>query len=158
MSDDVRSTGVYLGIDPGAGYSSTIGVVKFSATGDMLAIHQFNYADFLTWLESQTNVIAVVNEEYRIRRDKVSSHVGSKVETIQTIGAIKSYCHRNNVPQVEQRSNILPVAEKLFQIKMPKDHSVSHQISALLHMMFYLYNNQIIKSALEMEIEANNGK
>lgn len=144
---------MYLAIDPGAGFSDTIGVAKFDATGNMVMCSQMTLPQFIPFLEGQTEVTHVVYEEYKIRRGTAKKHTGSKVETIQTIGAIKSWCMRNKVPFTEQSSQILTGAESLFQIKMPVDHRQSHQVSALLHGMFYLYNMGIIKSALEMEIE-----
>ncbi len=148
---------MYLAIDPGKGAVDSIGAAKFSATGDVLFMGQFTYDDFVPWLEEQKGITEVVYEEYRIFARKAKQHIGSKVETVECIGTIKSWCTRHAVPMTSQRSDILPVAEKLFQVYIPADHTISHQFSALLHGLFYLYRLGITKSALERELENERG-
>lgn len=146
------SPGQYLAIDPGAGRRDSIGVASFSETGEVRYFKQLTLDQFIEWLEEQVNVLHVVYEDYRIRADKLKAHQGSRVETLQTIGMIKSWCKRKNVPYSYQNSGILSIAEKWFQIEMPSDHNISHQFSALLHGLHYLKGRGLVKTALEEEI------
>lgn len=143
----------YLAIDPGAGFKDSIGVAKFSATGQAVLAVQYTFDDFVDFLEAQTDVGFIIFEEYRIRRNRMQSHVGSKVETIQTIGVIKSWCRRKKVPFIEQPSGILSIASQWFQIKWPiPDHANSHYVSATLHGLYALKLMGVVKTALEAEI------
>ncbi len=142
----------YLAIDPGKGRRDTIGIARFSATGEVLEIGQKTFEEFVPWLEEQKDVIAVVYELYKIRANRARQHIGSKVETVQTIGAIKSFCTRHKVPCVEQDSSILSNGQKWFGIDIEQyGHDQSHQFSALVHGLYYLYLKGLVKTQLETE-------
>lgn len=138
-----------LAVDPGKGSRDSIGWALFNDDNDLLRLGQSNLTDFVKLLESLEGVTQVVYETYVIYRKRINQHINSKVETVQTIGVVKSWCMRNNIPWTEQRADILVPASNLFQIKMPTDHNMSHQISALLHGKYYLYQKGLIKSALQ---------
>jgi hypothetical protein len=138
-----------LSIDPGKGSRDSIGWAVFNDSNGLAKMGQATLEEFVALLESLEGITRVVFEEYRIYAKRLKQHTNSKVETIQTIGMIKSWCMRNKIPFTEQRADILGAAQNLFQIKLPEDHDVSHQISALLHGMYFLYMNGEIKSALQ---------
>jgi hypothetical protein len=139
--------------DPGAGHSNTIGYARFEDGGDLLDIGQLTFDGLVHFLEGQTPVAGdvVVYERYIIKPHKLQSHKGSRVETIQTIGAIRSWAIRHKLKVVEQADSILSIAQMWFQIKMPTDHAMSHQISATLHGMYYLHLQGIIPTELEKQ-------
>jgi hypothetical protein len=151
---------MYVAIDPGAGRTTTIGVAEFKNSGSLTSLHQFTWEEFNEFLESldPKEVKKLIVEDYRIQKHKLTSHVGSRVETIQTIGAIRGWAHRYRIEIVFQRSNILEVAQLWFDIKIPSDHSRSHQISALLHGLFYLHSIGLARTKLEDEYAARNDR
>lgn len=146
---------MYLAIDPGAGNIDSIGLAVFYNTGDLMDMRQCTFKQFVDCLDSLVDIHQVICEDYVIWNKKAKAHIGSRVETAQTIGALRGWAMSNgNIPIEFQESSILKPAEKLFQIQMPADHRVSHQFSALLHGMWNLYHKGLIKSALEKELEA----
>jgi len=154
ISDDPEGDAMYLAVDPGKGAVDSIGWATFTDHGKLIQIGQDTREQFIERLESLNGkgVKAVIYEEYRIFKKRMKAHINSKVETIQTIGMIKSWCIRNNVPWVEQRSDILGPAQNLFQLFIPQDHTVSHQISATLHGLHYLWTIGLIKTYLEEQV------
>lgn len=150
---------MYLAIDPGAGRKDTIGWALFGGDGILLEMGQVTFDGLVEKLGewSRLTITHVIVEEYRIRSQRIQTHVGSKVETIQTIGAIKFWARSHRIIIVEQPATILPIAQKWFQIKMPADHSISHQISATLHGMYWLHRQGIIPTALEEKYARNKG-
>lgn len=153
MSND----GYYLAFDPGAGRTDSIGYVLFNPNGTMREIGQLTYDQLLQKMTDweKLPIAAVVCEDYVIRRNKASSHVGSRVETVRVIGAIKLWAERTlKTKFVLQMSNILTNAQLQFNITIPSDHTVSHQISALLHGLTYLHSIGKAKTFLEREYDA----
>ena len=145
---------MYLAVDPGRGRVDSIGVATFESDGTVVQMGQFTLPDFTVWLEKLPRIEAIIYEEYRIYKRMAKAHIGSRVETVESIGTIKSFATRRGYTcLVAQRADILGAAQKLFQIKLPADHTVSHQYSALLHGLYYLYGKGIIKSALEVQME-----
>jgi len=145
---------MYLAIDPGKGTVDSIGWAEFTDDGRLIRMGQDTRDAFVGRLETYNNmpVKKVIYEEYKIFKKRVKAHINSKVETVQTIGIIKSWCIRNKVEWVEQPSLILGPAQNLFQVSIPEDHRISHQISAMLHGMYWLWEQKIIKSALEEQV------
>ena len=152
---------MYLAIDPGKGRVDSIGAAKFATDGSLLFFGQFTYEDFVPWLEEQTDIEKLFYEEYRIFARAAKKQIGSRVETAECIGVIKSWATRHKVPLVAQRPDILSTAEKMFQVKIPSDHSISHQFSALLHGLYGLHALGLIPTELqrlkklEREAQAN---
>lgn len=93
-------------------------------------------------------------EDYKIFGSKANAHIGSRVPTIQCIGVIKLIAQKHKIEVVMQPSSILPIAEKWTQIKMPSNHAISHQFSALLHGRYWLIDNGIAETQLEIEERA----
>jgi hypothetical protein len=155
--DASKEKPMYLAVDPGKGSTDSIGWATFSDEGKLIGMGQDTLTKFIMRLESFEGVQHVVWEEYKIFRKRLQAHANSKVETIQTIGMIKSWAIRNNISWSEQKSEILNPAQNLFQIKMPADHRESHQVSALLHGLHYLWTIGLIKTALEEQHMAKTG-
>lgn len=149
---------MYLSIDPGAGRTDSIGWALFNTRGHLTEAGQTTFDGLVemleNWVKNGVVMETVVCEDYRIRRSKISSHVGSRVETIQTIGVIRGWCARNNFKMHLQPSRILPIAEKHFGITMPSDHTQSHQIAAILHGLWYLHSIGKVKTVLEENPDA----
>ncbi len=144
---------MYLAIDPGKGKKPSIGVARFSATGEATEVTQMTFDKFVDYLETLTEVKICIYEEYVIFRRMAQKHAGSRVETVQTIGVIKSWAHRNGVQLVPQKADILATAQKISQVFLPSNHAASHQWSAFNHGYWYLFNKGIVKSKLEIEEE-----
>jgi len=150
---------MYIAIDPGEGIRKpSIGVAVFSNTGELILAHQFYMQGFVDWLEhvsdsdGDVTIDHIIFEEYRVRKNKAMAHVGSRLPTPETIGYIKTFCYRKGIPWTAQRDvDVLGPAQKLFQIKMPSNHDNSHSVSAELHGRYWLWQNGIIKTALETE-------
>jgi hypothetical protein len=141
----------YLAFDPG----EMVGWAHFNEEGKVVSAGQVTWIDLTDWLETQNASLIkkVVIEEYKVFHHKAKAHIGSKIETVQTIGMIKAWCIRNKVSYVEQPASILNIAEKWTQIKMPSNHAYSHQISATLHGYYWLIKEGLSKTALEFEHE-----
>jgi hypothetical protein len=150
----------YLAVDPGAGRTDTIGYAVFDFEGSLIDLGQLTFEDFSDWLEEhvEDEFEKIICEDYRIRRDKIKSHVGSRVETIQTIGVIRAFARRKKIEIVFQEARILGPAQLHFGIKIPTDHSQSHRYCALLHGMEYLHSIGKAKTVLEKEYETHHRK
>jgi hypothetical protein len=96
-------------------------------------------------LEDVPTVKVFIVEGYAIRKDHLAWHSGSKVETAQTIGAIKAAARRMKIQVVEQPASILGTAPMHSGMKMPKNHALSHGPSAYNHGYHYLLTNKIVK-------------
>lgn len=128
-----------LAIDPGI----YIGFATFDNKGNLNSMGQVHLNDFTDWLEAQNpQPELLVVEDYRLFKHKALQQSGSKLETVKCIGIIESYCTRNKIPITMQAASILPIAEKLANIKRPTNHAIGHQICAVLHGEFYLIKNK----------------
>lgn len=149
----------YVSFDPG---SKRVGWAKFGEGGDVIAFGQTSFDNFPALLDEidGTKLKHVICEDYRIFGHKAKAHSGSRVETIQCIGMIKQWMRKFGLnidtDLTLQPSGILKVAEVQVGIKMPSNHAVSDQISALLHGGYWLIHHGLRKTALEMELESLN--
>ena len=166
MSTEVPSTlsedkKYFLAVDPGGKTRKhSVGVALFTAEKDYPLAYlpgQMTSDGFLDWLETQNpNVFTgIVCEDYINFGFKKSAQAWNRNETSQLIGAIRAYGRRHNINVVLQMSNILPMAEKHFQVKMPKNHDDSHKISAYLHGAEFLLREGLKPSQLERELYAS---
>jgi hypothetical protein len=148
----------YLAIDPGAGRSKSIGYAFFDADGAPELLGQCTFDELIELMEEhKEELLEVIYEGYVIRRKNIRSHIGSKAETIQTIGAIRAFCKRSKINVIEQPSGILTMAQKHFGINIEQNgHSNSHQYAALLHGLHYLHSIGKPKAltVLEREVAA----
>lgn len=149
-----------LAVDPGGKTQKhSVGVALFAAdTNYPLAFlpTQMTSNGFLDWLEFQNPDIwiGIVCEDYINFGFKQRAQVWNKNETSQLIGALRAYGRRHSINVVLQRSVILPMAEKHFQVQLPKNHDNSHKISAYLHGAEYLLREGVKPSQLEREFNA----
>lgn len=145
-----------LAVDPGEGINKpSIGVCIFSLEGDceIVFMEQMTFTDFDKWLLTEApkkNITQIVYEIYMIRREFAMRHVGSEVKTAGTIGLIRAFAARHDIPVAKQFSKILPVTAKHFEVTWPiPDHDFSHHISAMLHGLHWLEQNGLVKTPLQ---------
>jgi len=147
----ILTSEVYVSFDPGE--KSNIGIAIFEPEkGQVIWYDQIRFENIqptLDIIRQTSKILVIICEDYMIFKHKARAHIGSKVETIQAIGAIKAYALGKHIEFVLQPASILEIAEKWTQVKMPKDHSISHSVSAFLHGAFYLIQNGKRKTALQ---------
>ena len=108
---------------------------------------------FLDWFEElQPSPEVVIVESYEIRQQHFN-HQGSRVPTIQHIGAIKSIAKRTHgVGVKEQRSINLPFGLRYLGLygsyynpttQRKKDKHIPDEVSALAHLTYYLRKNKV---------------
>lgn len=137
----VRHSAAFLFIDPG----ETTGWATFTQDGLMLSLGQVAGLDaFTDWLEIQDPAL-IVFEDYLVNPN--IPHGGSRVETIQVIGAIKSFAKRRSICAVPQAPHIKRIGYAWCGLKaLPKSrHSISHQYDAMAHGVYYLVKERIRK-------------
>lgn len=102
---------------------------------------------FDEWLHEVPNkygpVDVVVVEDFRLFRHKASQQIGSRFEASQVIGLVQSWARRNGAEFIKQSSDILSIAQVWSKMKMPKNHSKSHHVSAYNHGFYYLVKNDM---------------
>jgi hypothetical protein len=128
-----------LAIDPGIHNGWAIfknGVVENLGSID-------GVAEFDKWLHNQDNIDVVVIEDFRLFRHKAKQQIGSKFEAVQVIGLVESWARRQGAKVVKQNADILAIAPKWSKMPMPKNHSVSHHVSAYNHAFYYLVKNDM---------------
>ena len=156
ISVSILTDEVYVSFDPGE--NSNIGIAVFeSEKGQTIWYGQIRLQDIqpnLNIIAGRSKILAIICEDYRVFGHKARQHVGSRVETIQSIGVIKAFALGKHIPFVLQPSNILDIAQRLTQTKMPRDHSISHSVSAFLHGAYYLIQQGTRKTALQEMHEA----
>ena len=137
----------FIAIDPG----ETIGYCRFFEDGaiDLEYYDQCRFMDLEQILLLSLPLQRIIYEDYIIRRD----HQGSRAETIQCIGLIRAFAQRNNIETSRQPSSILNIATKWTGVKIPSNHAESHKISAFLHGAYYLINQDLMKTKLQIEQE-----
>lgn len=136
-----------IAFDPG----ETIGVCIMQDDGQVAYFDQIKIAGLTAFLKTvnPATIDKVVVEKYVIFGHKAKQHSGSDAKTSQCVGRIKTWAELNDLDVIEQPANILPMAEKQTQVKIPKDHSASHQVSAYLHGAWYLMRMGTMLSALQ---------
>lgn len=87
----------------------------------------------------------VVYENFKLFRWKAQQQSGSAMETSQVIGKIKFWAKMNKITVVEQSPQNLSIAVKFSKMPLPKNHDVSHHISAFNHAVYYLVINGMMK-------------
>jgi len=143
---------IYVAFDPGV----TTGWATFFEDGRLREFGQVLFSELMDLchtLIEHYEVIHVIYEDYRIFAHKAHAHVGSRVPTVQAVGVIKASFMAKQIPITMQPSNILPIAEKWTQTKIPSDHSKSHQVSAFLHGSYYLIKNGLKLSELQLKMK-----
>lgn len=138
--DPGKTTGIYAFKDDGTEYNPPM----------KLQLSMKDLENYLMLIAEPITVI--VYEDYQVLPHMAKHHAGSKVEAAQVIGMLRLFASIKKIHLVPQRASILPIAEKLTQVKMPKNHAQSHWVSAYLHGSYYLIKQGKMKTALEKEI------
>lgn len=114
---------------------------------------QVKFLELVGVLEGLPKPDVVVYENFQLYGHKAKQQIGSKFETVQAIGIIKSWAHRNKAIQIEQKPSDKVIAEKWTGVVPTGAHNNnSHWIDAYNHGMFYLIKGGIAKSKLEEEM------
>lgn len=75
-------------------------------------------------------------------------HGGKSNQTEHVIGQLKATARVIGADVVMQPSNILPIAQRWSQVKIPSNHAKSHDYSAYNHGFYYLVRSGKIKAKL----------
>lgn len=98
--------------------------------------------ELLTFIENEPKVDIVVMEEFRLFHSKALQQSGSRLETVEAEGIVRSWAWRNKVKLVLQLpKDPLKLGQMWSGVAMPKNHKNSHGISALYHGVYYLVKN-----------------
>ncbi len=140
--------GKIIGVDPG----KMNGIAIFNGDGSLDTFGQMTIDEILDWSDSYDQDISVlVVEDFVTFKKRAMQQAGSRQHASQVIGMMKSFAKRKGARLVLQEASKLSTAEKVSGIKMPADHSVSHQVSAYNHAYFWMHNAGIVESKLEQE-------
>lgn len=145
---------IIVAFDPG----ETTGIcVIEQADGDAKPTKYANvpFLELLDWLTSAPKPDVVVYEDFQILPHKAVKFAGSRMETIQAIGMIKSYVHKHRARQVRQSPTIKTIAERWTQIPPPKNHAHGHWVDAYNHGMYWLIEQKLAKTVLQREAAGN---
>ena len=108
----------------------------------MQAFDQIKLQDLPMWLHEFKPVPdIIVYENFKLWKHRALQQSGSDLPAAQAIGMIKSYASIYGIEMFDQSPQILKSAEMMSQMKMPKDHSESHWVSAYLHGYWWLVKN-----------------
>lgn len=134
-----------LAVDPGI----TIGWAIFEDDGEIHTFGQIHKDEFPTWLAEQEHSFhTIVVEDYVLYRKKAVKQSGSNMPASLVIGQLEMFAAQQGAKLIKQQADILPQAQKISGIKMPSDHSISHQFSAINHGIFWLVKEGIRENAL----------
>lgn len=143
---------MFLAIDPG----ETTGWAIFKQDGSLDDYGQAEGLDFFSgWLEFLDPKPSLLICEEWILNPNISQG-GSRQETVQVIGVIRSYGLRNGIDIEWQSPSRKPAGYAWAGIKpLPKSqHAQSHQYDAIAHGTYYLVSNKIIPTALERKLRS----
>lgn len=141
---------IVVGFDPGV----TTGWAGFDTKkdgpnvlpADMVGYGQVRFEELIADLENEPKIYGadiVVIESFQLLPSKAQKLIGSKFETIQAIGIIKSWAKRHGAKIVEQPPTIKKIAEKQTQIFPPKNHGQSHWVDAVNHAKYWMIKNNL---------------
>ena len=136
----------YVSFDPG----KRTGVTTWNEKGECIKSSIFLQPSLDVFLEALTHISTIktfIVEEYRVYSHMAEAHIGSKIETAQVIGQIKSVARQMNVQVIEQAAIRLRIAAKWAQVKVPpKGQHIRDDVSSYLHGYYYLHKKGIIKA------------
>ncbi len=151
-----------LAFDPGA----TTGWCSFNDEGDTIEFGQLSLDELADkveeWVSDHDNayitIHTVVYETFKLFRHKAKRQSGSDMPASQAIGIIKTLIRRLDSPTViTQDPSIKSIAQKWTQMNPPANHSQSHWVDAFNHGAYYLINEGVRKTYLQMEQDKKNG-
>ena len=135
-----------LAIDPG----KMNGWAIFDEDGELVEFGQVHEDGLFDWLKTKTqNLSTIVIEDYILYKKKAMKQSGSDMVASRVIGRVEMFASLVGAKLVKQKADILPTAQKLSGYKMPSDHSISHQFSAINHGIYWLIKQGRRKNALE---------
>lgn len=144
-----------LAFDPG----DTTGVAEFTSDGKLMAMLQMNMDELINYLNKFNKTVdTVVVEDFVLFAKRAQKQAGSRMKASQAIGLIRGFAARHEAKLVIQQANIKPIALKQTGIRLPSQHSKTHQYDAYLHGAYYLIGKGIMKTKLQLEMEAQNEK
>lgn len=139
----------YASFDPG----KTVGWCLWNDKAQLLDKGQCTRDELIDMLETEPfqSVDTVITEDFKLFSWKAKQQAGRTMPAPETIGVIDSYVRRGRRKHIKQNSNILPMASKLTNVKMPSTHSKSHWVSAFLHGAYYLIAQGLYETPLAKE-------
>jgi hypothetical protein len=115
-----------VSIDPG----QRNGIAIWATGGVLITKAILDFTDLTDWLESEQSIIQLVMEDY-ITDFRAKKLKGSKNAASQTIGMVKAYARRRDIPLAIQRNTILkPTA---MHAGVPVAAHFKDDVSAMLH-------------------------
>jgi hypothetical protein len=138
-----------LAIDPG----NTTGFAYFDSNGDVQNWgHLLGGVDGMVgFLQAFTEPVdTIVIEDYRVRGDiqGLKANVGSQLETVQIIGAIKGWAIISNCEVILQAPQLKRMGEKYSNLRPSGAHNNnSHKVDAYNHGYYWLVKNKLIAPA-----------
>lgn len=145
-----------LAIDPG----DMTGVAWWKDNGDFLGQTQITLEELPEFWErlqeeEEEYVKTVIVEDFILFAQRARQQTGSRMKASQGIGMAKALAGVYGAEVVMQKADIKQVALKWTQIKLPSDHSKTHEWDAFLHGEYYLISNGVHKTYLEKQREKN---
>ena len=133
-----------IGIDPGASLKvESTGYATFSEEGDLVDFGQI-LAEDLPGLLKTIQPTVIVCENYRNLPWKPKAQNWSDNKASKVIGMCEMWCAINPPCKLElQDAPAKNMGIMWSGVKVPKDHSVSHQVMAYAHGVYYLVRNGI---------------
>lgn len=150
---------MYLFLDPGG----TTGYALFHPTGEVKTFDQIkgldSFADFLIITHERTPLQKIFSEQYILDNDKIFRDKDGKKrrselsdnekkghqDTLEVIGATKFFCRQNNISFTEILKTTLKASLAHAGLRMPKDHSISHELVAYAYGTSYFIKAGITK-------------
>jgi hypothetical protein len=135
----------YMAFDPG----KVTGFATFAENGmpvEMGHIPDWNVgvARFVNTPVFKSNPPKVVIcEAYQIR-GRGQTVNSDAIRTRSVISIIKNFAAASEARLIMQQASILPIAAKFSGMEMPRDHSLSHQISAFNHGWYRLTEDKVV--------------
>jgi len=142
-----------VGIDPG---NTTGWAAVDSKDGTIKELRHIPFDEISKFLATYdwSQVNRVILEDFRLFPNKAKEQSGSDFQVVQVIGMVKQVLSDKNIPLIMQMSSILPIAERQAGIRIPKKHSESHKIVALLHTRFWMIGHNLIPSVAQMQVSS----
>lgn len=139
-----------LGIDPGIGTGWSLNRNNTEIAHGVVLFQ--NMTRFLIHELKAENLDAVVIEDFALLGSKALAQIGSKFETCQVIGMFKLWAAGKGYPVILQPPSIKPIAQKFSGRKPKGPHSLSHDIDAYNHSIYYLKKKGCYETVLEKEL------
>lgn len=146
----------YLSVDPGV----TIGITFWNAAGGPMHYNELDISSFHKLLDSIESVKPchlrrVIVEEFRLYQDRALQQSGSRLETVQVIGALKYFNFKLKLdPVIEIRADAKETAAKWSQTKwnFRKKTHMPNWLASYLVGYYWLHDTGIIPAKVLEQI------